>query len=269
MLIRFPNKWRAGETDDRLISFIDFKPTILSLAGVRPPEYVDGRAFLGEYATTPERQYIHGAADRFDEEYDMIRAVRNHRFKYLKNFRTEQGYYLPVSYREQMPVMQELLRMRDAGELDEYQAQWFRPRKVEEELFDTENDPFELHNLAADPQYADRLAELRAECERWMAAIDDKGLMPEPDFIASLWPDDRQPQTMAPTASTQNSRVTLTCGTDGASIGYQVLAIGDSLANTWQVYTEKPIALDPGERVIAVAHRLGYLPSIPVTFGQQ
>ena len=133
MIIRFPGMERAGEIDDELISFIDLKPTILSLAGVEPPAYVDGRAFLGEHASPEERTYVHGAADRFDEEYDMIRAVRDHRFKYMRNFQTEKPYYLPVAYREQMPIMQELLRMRDAGELNEYQAQWFRQTKEEEE----------------------------------------------------------------------------------------------------------------------------------------
>ena len=67
----------------------------------------------------------------------MIRAVRNKRFKYLKNFHPDRPYYLPVAFREKMELMQELLRMRDAGTLDEFQSQWFRTSKVEEELFDT------------------------------------------------------------------------------------------------------------------------------------
>ena len=87
--------------------------------------------------------------------------------------------------------MQELLRLRDAGKLTEYQAQWFRETKDEEELFDTQNDPHELHNLANDPQYADKLKELRAECDRWMEEIDDRGLVNEAELIAQMWPGGR------------------------------------------------------------------------------
>ena len=134
LIIRFPDQYRAGEIDDQLISFVDFKSTILSLAGIEPPTYVDGRAFLGEYAASTSRDYVHAAADRFDSEYDTIRAVRDKRFKYLRNFNPEKPYYLPLTYREQMPVMQELLRMRDAGQLNETQVQWFRTSKEEEEL---------------------------------------------------------------------------------------------------------------------------------------
>ena len=182
LIIRFPDQYRAGEIDEQLISFVDFKSTILSLAGIQPPDYVDGRAFVGEYANTPTRTYVHGAADRFDSRYDTIRAVRDDRFKYLRNYNPEQPYYLPLPYREQMPAMQELLRMRDAGELDPIQAQWFRTSKAPEELFDTLNDPHELNNIAADPAYTDKLAELSKEMDSWMSFIDDKGLMPEAEL---------------------------------------------------------------------------------------
>ena len=264
LIIRYPDKWRAGEVDERLISFVDFMPTILSLAGVEPPEYADGQAFEGLFAAATPRAYVHGAADRFDEVYDMIRAVRDERFKYLRNFQPEKSYYLPVSYREQMPVMQELLRMRDAGELNEIQAQWFRSTKAEEELFDTENDPHELVNLADDPAYADKLAELRAELDRWMREIEDKGLMQEADLIELMWPGMTQPVTQSPVADSRDGRVALASGTRGASIGYQRLTANDTLGSTWQIYTE-PIRLEPGEALIAVAHRIGFLPSDSIT----
>ena len=128
----------------------------------------------------------------------MIRAVRNKRFKYLKNFHPDRPYYLPVAYREKMEVMQELLRMRDAGTLDENQALWFRPSKVEEELFDTENDPHELNNIVDDPAYVNVLESLRIECERWMKAIDDKGLIDEKDLINTFYPNGKAQLTKPP-----------------------------------------------------------------------
>jgi len=264
LIVRFPDKWRAGEIDDQLVSFVDFMPTLRSLSGIEPPDHVDGRAFLGPYATTPERIYVHGAADRFDEQYDLIRAVRDHRYKYLRNYQPEKPYYLPVAFREQMGIMQELLRMRDAGELNEYQAQWFRPTKDPEELFDTEADPHELHNLAGDPAYAEKLAELSAEMDRWIEEIDDKGLMPETDFIETIWPGQVQPETAPLQASVDGTIVTLTCITEGANIGYQLLSGDEEPGEVWQVYMA-PITVSAGQTVVAVAHRIGYKPSEVIT----
>lgn len=264
MIVRFPEKMFAGQVDDRLTNFIDLLPTIMSLSGQEPPEYLDGKAFLGKY-TAEDRQYLHAAADRFDGVYDMIRAVRDRRYKYLKNFQPEKSYYLPVKYREQMPVMQELLRMRDAGELDEYEAFWFGETKADEELFDTENDPHELHNLAEDPAYQEKLAELRAECERWMAEIDDKGLMKEEDFVQTIWPNFEQPATMEPEFSSEDGRVSLSSATEGASLGYQLLGASDTLLKRWEVYTG-PISIPEGKQMVAIAHRIGYSPSEAKTY---
>ncbi len=260
LIIRFPDGWRAGETDDQLISFVDFKSTAMSLAGIEPPDYVNGRAFLGEFESPEAREYVHGAADRFDTEYDTIRAVRDKRFKYLRNFQTDKGYYLPLSYREQMPIMQELLRLRDEDELTDVQAQWFRESKAEEELFDTSVDPYELNNLAMNPAYEDKLVEMRNELESWMTAIDDQGLMNEADLIESMWPAMIQPVTSPPVITHNNNQVTLTSDTRGASIGYQLLGSGESPGENWQLYSS-PIQLDEGLQIHAIAHRLGFVPS--------
>ena len=266
LIIRFPDQFRAGEIDDQLISFVDFKSTILSLAGIEPPNYVDGRAFLGVYANTPNRNYIHAAADRFDSEYDMIRAARDNQFKYLRNFYPEKPYYLPLTYREQMPVMQELLRMRDADQLNTTQAEWFRTSKEEEELFDVVNDPYELNNIAADPSYAEKLAELRQELDSWMGYVDDKGLMSEVELIESMWPNGVQPTTLSPNASKagNDGAITLRSETEGASIGYQVLNEGEELGATWQIY-QNPLTINEGQRLLAIAHRIGFIPSATIS----
>jgi hypothetical protein len=165
-----------------------------------------------------------------------------------------------------MPVMQEMLRMRDAGQLDETQAQWFRTSKAEEELFDIASDPFELNNLAGDASYADKLAELRNELDSWMSGIDDKGLMPEAQLITSMWPNGVQPTTLTPIPSKAESggALTLSSETEGASIGYQILNEGDELGPTWQIY-QVPLSINEGERVVAIAHRIGFIPSSTVT----
>lgn len=259
MIIRYPTAWQAGAIDDQLISFVDFAPTAFSMAGIEPPAYLEGQAFVGKYKTPKERDYIFGAADRLDTERDMIRAVRDKRYKYLRNFHPEQGYYLAVKYRENMRSMQELLRLRDSGGLNEYQAQWFRQSKPEEELFDTQNDPHELHNLAGDPAHADKLKELREACNQWMVATNDKGLMDEGDLLESFWPNREQPQTAAVDIQEADGKVRLSCPTPGAAIGYKLFS-GTEKPDAWIPYTG-PISVPEGAELEVVAHRLGYKPS--------
>lgn len=264
MIVRYPGAERAGEVDDRLISFVDFAPTLLSQAGIRAPDYMQGRAFDGEFAEEDERHYIFAAADRFDGHYDTIRAVRDKRYKYLRNFQPERGYYLPLDYREQMATMQELLRLRDAGELNEIQSQWFRSSKSEEELFDTWNDPHELNNLADDPVHAERLAEFRQALQEWMDDTGDMGFIPETDLIDQFWPGSQQPDTAAPLVESAGAEVTISSATEGASIGYR--RQGEAVPwMGWDLYSG-PLRLEPGEQIEIVAHRLGYAPSETVTY---
>ena len=256
LIIRYPKQVRSGERDDRLISFVDFPPTLLSMAGITPPSYMQGQAFEGTFKAATPRTFIHGHGDRFDESVDLIRAVRNKRFKYLKNFHPDRPYYLPLAYREKMEVMQELLRMREAGELDENQALWFRETKVEEELFDTENDPHELNNIASDPAYAEILATLRAECERWMKNIEDKGLIDEVELINTFYPNGKAQLTDVPTIEIRDGKVSVSCTTPGARIGYRYSSEKAPYIG-WNHYTE-PIEEKEGDTLEIVTHRLGF-----------
>ncbi len=265
LIIRFPGGQLGGTRDDQLVSFVDLAPTTFSLAGIALPDYLEGQAFLGPYRSNMERAYIHAAADRFDAEYDTKRAVRDQRYKYIRNLRPDRGYYLAVTYREQMATMQELLRLRDEGGLNEAQAQWFRTSKAKEELFDVWEDPHELRSLAADPAYAEKLDELRQELDRWMAQTNDAGTMDEMALLRQLWPNLEQPVTAAPVMSREGEAVTLSSDTDGASIGYQLLLDGESLGPTWQVYSG-PIFLSERATLTAMAHRLGHAPSDTITF---
>ncbi len=161
-----------------------------------------------------------------------------------------------MAYREKMEVMQELLRMRDAGTLDDYQAQWFRTSKVEEELFDTENDPHELNNIAGNPAYADVLASLRAECERWIKAIDDKGFMDEVDLIKNFYPSGKAQLTNAPIIVIKNSKVIVNCKTPGARIGYRYTSEKAPYIG-WKIY-KQPIKEKPNDTLEIITHRLGF-----------
>ena len=261
MIVRFPNKQLAGTKDTQLLSFVDFAPTLLSLIGIEPPSYMQGQAFLGKYKAINERKYIHAAADRFDGFTDAIRAVRDDRFKYIRNYRPEQGYYLPVEYRERIPAMQELLRLRNEGNLDSIQALWFRDHKDPEELYDCLTDPYELQNLAQNPDYSEKMEELRAEMDRWLKEIGDVPNLPEKELIAKLWNGAKtQPITSAPIIASSNNKITLECATEGASIGYKTIDKDGTTPNVWSVY-QKPFEVPAGSGLIVQAYRIGFVPS--------
>ena len=263
LIIRFPDGRKGGEEDDRLVSFVDFAPTTMNLAGMTIPGHMHGRDFI--QGDSQSRQYIHAAADRFDGFTDTIRAVRDKRFKYIRNYRPEQPYYLPVTYRERIPTMQELLRLKEAGQLNEIQMQWFREKKPKEELFDTKNDPHELHDLASNPEYADTLDRLRAEMDRWLADIGDTPNLPERELIGRLWQGkSSQPQTMAPQVMFTDGLATITSDTRGALIAYR-FAGKATTPTAWHMY-RGPFAVPLGTELEVTAHRIGYKESTVTTY---
>ena len=91
LIVRFPGGHRkaapapAGRTCQRLVSFVDFAPTVLSLGGVKVPAHMQGTAFLGDQAAPP-RKYVYAIRDRMAERYDTVRVVRDSRYQYLRNF---------------------------------------------------------------------------------------------------------------------------------------------------------------------------------------
>lgn len=261
MIIRFPDKQKAGKNEDQLTSFIDFVPTLLSLIGIEPPEYLQGQAFLGSYQSEVERKYIHAAADRFDGFTDAIRAVRDDRFKYIRNYRPEQGYYLPVEYRERIPSMKELLTLRDEGKLNSIQKQWFRKSKPPEELYDCKTDPHEINNLAKDPAYKEKLEELRVEMDRWIKDIGDQPNLEERQLISQLWRGKSQmPSTIEPTILISDGKISMSCSTEGASLGYKVSGNDKAIPKEWEVYKE-PFLIPKGSTLMLQAHRIGFKPS--------
>ena len=256
MIIRFPNQLFAGQRDDRLISFIDFGPTALSMAGIKPSDKLDGKPFLGKYQRRKEPQNIYAAADRFDETYDCNRAVRDKQFKYIKYYEPEKSMFLRVAYREQQPIMQELYRLRDEGKLTPEQALWFRPTKPTEELFDVKNDPYELNNLAGKQGYGQKLKELRTKCQRWVTSFEDTGLIPETELKEKLRPNGKELKVAAPKIIQAGNKVTLSCTTEGATIGYKINNDSQN-ADDWTIYTGV-FEVATGDSLKVVADRIGY-----------
>ncbi|MDC0935393.1 sulfatase-like hydrolase/transferase [Pirellulales bacterium] len=185
LVIRLPARFRtdgqgkSGSVVDDLISSIDLGPTVLNLAGIKVPLHIQGRAFLGENLSAP-RDYVFGARDRMDERYDIIRMVRDRRFKYLRNYEPLKVYFQKMETPEGGATMQELRLAHAEGRLPPAAALYFQDAKPVEELYDTASDPHEINNLASDPSYADTLLRMRKEHLDWVARSLDLGLIAEP-----------------------------------------------------------------------------------------
>jgi arylsulfatase A-like enzyme len=257
---RQANTQQTNIIDDQLISGVDLAPTVLSLAGVKIPAYMQGQAFLGNQKAARPRTHIFAARDRMDSEYDRVRAARDQRFLYLRNYMPEKPYYQNIAFRLQQPMMQAILELRDKGKLDSLQMQWFRPNKPAEELYDCQADPHQLNNLAANPAYKDKLTELRNVYNSWITRTGDWGAMPESEMVRQWWHGaDQPPVTAAPQIRKENKRLTLTCPTPGASIGYRYGTSGP-----WRVYT-RPLPAGRADSLYVIAQRIGYQKSRTVT----
>jgi len=172
-----PADYRPGGTTDRLVSFVDFAPTLLSLAGVRPPEWLQGEAFLGEFAAPP-RSHVFGFRGRMDERYDLLRSVTDGRFVYIRNYAPHRIYGQHVSYMFQTPTTRVWHQRHVDGTLNAAQ-EIFWNRKPFEELYDLSTDPDEVRNLAADDRHRETRDRLRQALDTWERQIRDVGFLPE------------------------------------------------------------------------------------------
>ena len=255
LIIRYPDKKMAGKVDERIVSLMDLAPTVLSLLNIEPPPYYDGKAFAGPFEDKP-RKYAFGTADRFDESTDMQRSVLDGRFVYIKNFMPELPLIYRNKYRERIPMNSKLIQMDSQGELNGDASYIFMKTKEVEELYDLQEDPYEVKNVATNPEYADKLVELRNALSAWQIEIDDKGFLPENEIVKSFWPDMKQPVTEDVVFSlNSDGLLSLTTVTPGASIGYQLDEnIG---SDSWKFY-HKPLRINEDQQIAARAIRIGF-----------
>ena len=254
LIVRFPNGYRSGQVDERIVSLMDLGPTTLSLLGIKPPSFLDGKAFLGKYNSKP-RKYAFGSADRFDESTDMQRSVIDGRYVYIKNFMPELPLIFKNKYREQIPMNKKLLEMSNENLLSGDSNYIFMKTKKTEELYDLKYDPYEVNNIANNIEYNDKLIELRKALSVWQNEINDKGFIDETDLINEFWPNMIQPITKSVKINISNNKASLECDTKGASIGYQIDSqIG---SENWNLYN-KPFVLTSNQKLVTRAIKIGY-----------
>lgn len=265
LIVRFPDGKGAGTTRDELVSLMDLGPTVMSLLGIKPPEYMQGKAFLGKYKTTKKRNYIFGGSGRFDSQNDFRRSVLDGRYVYIRNFYPEVPEIVDNKFRKQLASVREMYRLNALDSLKGAPARLFADTKAEEEFYDLKSDPDEINNQIDNPKHKALISDMREALKNWQAEIKDTGFMPESELLNKMWPGMVQPLTDEVKVEASGDELTLTCPTEGASIGYQK---NDKIGSKfWDLYYQ-PLELVKGDTLRTRAIRIGYKHSKPVDFIQ-
>lgn len=253
MIIRWPEAYRPegvepGALDHRLISFVDLAPTVLQLAGVALPDYLQGRSFVDPAA--PPREYVFASRDRIDEVPDRQRAVRDSHFKYIRSWYPQQAEGHRLAFRDNIDMVREMRELFEAGKLDPAQRLWFEA-PGEERLFDIRQDPHELNDLSSDPSRQQQLTRMRNALQTWQHEMDDLNPESEGRMIARIMPDGERRVTPPPTVSLEGQTLRVGSQSPDYSLSYRVDG------GSWKLYTGE-VVLKGISKVEAKAERYGW-----------
>jgi len=178
LIVKFPDGHDAGTSRQDMVMQIDLLPTSMAFAGIPIPDNIQGKdIFADEYS---ERDYTFAARDRCDETTEIIRSVRTKKYHYIRNFLSYLPHAQRNQYKDGKKISKHMRELYEAGKLSELQSQFYQPTRPTEELYDVENDKYEIINLANDPNYQEKLKEMRTALYNWMEETNDPGLIPEP-----------------------------------------------------------------------------------------
>jgi arylsulfatase A-like enzyme len=175
-----PPEYKTGGSTDRLVGFIDLAPTVLSIAGKKPPRQMQGHPFMGKH-TTPSQPFSFGFRGRMDERYDMVRTVFDGRHVYIRNYMPHKPYGQYLDYMFQTPTTRIWRNLYRAGKLNEAQSRFWQTKPTEE-LYDLKTDPDEVNNLAKSKQHTATLKRLRKAHRNWANKVRDIGFLPEAEI---------------------------------------------------------------------------------------
>lgn len=201
LIVRFPKKYqrlapaKPGSVVDGLVTLMDLGPSMLALAGKKTPKWMQGRALLcrtgtharsastGKSARPTYRDYVIGMRDRLDSRYEMVRSVRDQRFRYQRNFYPHLPYKPHEDYEFNAPVLQKWVQLAKQGKLSGPQAMMNLRFKPIEEFYDSEKDPHMVNNVIDDPQYAGVVTTMRKRLHDWMLETRDLGILDETETL--------------------------------------------------------------------------------------
>lgn len=165
-----------GTVREDLVNGLDISATSLALAGIPIPDYMESRDLFSK--RFKPREFVISARDRCDYTIDRIRTVRTKQFRYIRNFFTDRSYMQP-NYRDEWEITKMIRKLHAEGKLNPIQDRFWSEERPAEELYDLENDPHEIHNLAHVSSYSEELQGHRNILENWVKETDDKGQYPE------------------------------------------------------------------------------------------
>ena len=243
LLVRFPKKYahlaptKPGAAVDRLVSFVDFAPTVLSLLGLPIPTSMQGRAFLGA-SEGKARTHIYGVRDRVDEAFDVARCVRDGNWLYVRNYMPHLSYNQPSWYSDQGEIRNDITALAAAGKLKTDALKHYAgPTRAVEELYDTANDPHQIRNLAASPDRAERLATMRKLLRAWQDRTRDLGFLPECDLAermgSSVPYDMARREQVYPLAKIRAAAELVGAGPDAMAEQVKLLTNADAAVRYW------------------------------------
>ena len=178
LIVKFPKNKYSGTVRSDMVKHIDLLPSSLAYAGIEIPKIIQG---VDIFSKGYEKQkYIFTARDRCDETTEIIRSVRTEKYKYIRNFLSYRPHAQRNQYKDQKEISVHTKELFKNGKLNELQSSFYKAPRVVEELYDLENDPLEINNLAENPAYKSKLVELRSILYNWMGETNDPGLIPEP-----------------------------------------------------------------------------------------
>jgi uncharacterized sulfatase len=175
-----PPDYKQGGSTPRPVGFVDLAPTLMSLAGVQPPQWMQGVAFAGQF-TGDAPKYQFGFRGRMDERYDCVRSCGDGRYVYLRHFMPHRIYGQHIAYMFETPTTKVWKKLYDEGKLQPPQTHFWETKPFEE-LYDLQTDRWETKNLAQSPEHQEKLKEMRAATIDWMKRIRDVGILPESEI---------------------------------------------------------------------------------------
>lgn len=197
LIIRFPEKYQhlapaqPGAVLDDLVCLMDMAPSVLTFAGIDPPDHMHGRALLCK-GDVNKREFLVAVRNRLDTRTQFVRSIRDKRYRYMRHFYPHRPYAPYETYQWEAPIYDRFQQLALAGKLKGPQAEYAQRFKAVEQLYDSENDPEMVRNLADDPAYAEVLKEMRQRLHDWMIESRDLALIEERELYErakgrSLW----------------------------------------------------------------------------------
>ena len=189
MVVFFPEKWKhlapkeyqPGGKSDRMVSFVDLAPTLLSIVGIEPPAWMQGHAFAGSFQTSPQL-FLFGERGRMDERMDLVRSVTDGRYVYLRNYFPHVSQGQRVAYQFETPTTRVWRSKFDEGKTNDAQSIFWRVPKPPEELYDLQHDRDEVRNLASHSEHQETLERLRSAQREHLVSIRDVCFLPESEL---------------------------------------------------------------------------------------